>query len=135
MKIYKFKDFLVESVKDNMPDCGWKKITSTQFYAELSIANYESEKLIEEELDYLNQFIEEHGLVNVEIWDSGAKIKFDISNEYRITILKSREEWFLVSVINLSSFYQIDEFYIVDQNGLRESNYGLKDLLNNIINI
>lgn len=33
--IYKFKDFLVESIKDNMPECGWKKITSTQYYNQI----------------------------------------------------------------------------------------------------
>ena len=30
--ILKYSDFLVESIKDNMPDCGWKEITSSDYW-------------------------------------------------------------------------------------------------------
>lgn len=48
--------------------------------------------------------------------------------------MKFEEEWFIVSYHNEESFlYRHEEWFIVDQNGIRQQDYGLKHLLNYIV--
>lgn len=142
MKIYKFKDFLVESIKDNMPDCGWKEITTIDYW----MNRLKNEEFTEEELDYLSEFARKNNLSGAPsgkgkstfIWNSGCSIRFENKERgVKIAIMKYEEEWFIVETTIIVKFDKpriIEEnYYIVDENGIRESDYGLKDLLNNIM--
>jgi hypothetical protein len=121
--IYKSKDFLVESVKDNMPDCGWREITPTDYWT----SELKKEEFTREEKDYLVNFAKENNLSEPVFWGSGCNIytKDSSNRSGRLVITKHEDEWFIVD----STFFNIPDKpgeteqnnYIVDQNGIRES--------------
>ena len=132
--IHKFKDFLVESIKDNMPDCGWKKITSTDYWT----SELKTEEFTEEEKDYLSEFAKRNNLSAPVVWNFGCSIKLENKEKgVRIVIMKYEEEWFIVESTIIVGFNKPglteENYYLVDENGIRESDYGLKDLLETII--
>ena len=128
--ISKYSNFLVESIKDNIPSCGWKKITSTEYWTN----ELKSEKFTKEELDFLNSYTEHIGFPEPVVWNFGCSWQIKKKEEFKITIMKFEEEWFIVKYENDEPFfYRPEEWFIVDQNGIREENYGLKDLLNYIV--
>jgi hypothetical protein len=121
--ISKFSDFIVESLKDNIPACGWKNITSTDYH------NYDvrSEKFTEEELEFLYDFAKSYNL-KVDEWNFGCTMKLSKDDDFSITILKENQEWFFVRLDFTEPFlYRPMSWYIVDQND------GLRNLLDHLI--
>ena len=128
--ILKYSNFLVESIKDNIPACGWKEITSTEYWTN----ELKSEKFTKEELDFLNSFVNHIGSPDPVLWNFGCSWQVKKEEEFKRTIMKFEEEWFIVSYQNEEPFlYRPEEWFIVDQNGIREQDYGLKHLLNYIV--
>lgn len=128
--INKYHEFLIESIKDKIGEYGWEEITSTDYWTnELT-----TEKFTEEELNFLDKFAKDLGLQKPTIWNFGCSWNAKKEKEFKITIMKFEEEWFIVSYHNEEPFlYRPEEWFIVDQNGIRQQDYGLKHLLNYIV--
>jgi hypothetical protein len=107
-----------------MPDCGWKEITSSDYWTSV----LKTEKFTEEELNFLDKFINNLSLSKPIVWNFGCSWQTEKKDEFKIKILKYEDEWFIVCFVPF--LYRPEEWFIVDQNGIREDNYGLKNLLN-----
>ena len=128
--IHKYQEFLLESIKDKISEFGWGKITSTDYWTN----ELKTEKFTKEELDFLNNFVNHIGFPEPVLWNFGCSWQVKKEEEFKITIMKFEEEWFIVSYQNEEPFlYRPEEWFIVDQNGIREQDYGLKHLLNYIV--
>ena len=122
--ISRFSDFIVESlkdiIKDNIPPCGWKKITFEDYHT----YDVRSEKFTEEQLEFIYDFAKRYNL-EVHEWNLGCTIKLSKLDDFGIIILKDFEDWFLVRLEFTKPFlYRPKSCYIVDQND------SLQNLLN-----
>lgn len=121
--IFKYSDFLFESIKYNIPDCGWNKIS---FHDYCEFIKNDVEEFTEEEIDFLENFAEKNEFQFY--WNSEDSIKIECKEtKIRIIIRKYKEDWFLVDLV----FIGYPSFFIVDQSGIRDrESIGLVDILN-----
>ena len=129
--ILKYSNFLVESIKDKISEYGWGKITSTDYWTN----KLKSEKFTEEELNFLEKFINDLSLPEPTIWNFGCSWNVKKEKDFKITIMKFEDEWFIVHYQNDEPyFYRPEEWFIVSENGIRDlEDYGLKHLLDYIV--
>jgi hypothetical protein len=125
--IFRFGRFILEAVKDDIGEFGWKEITSTDFYSG-NENSAEYEELIKDELYYLNEFVSKWNLELSDTWNSNSTIKVWKQGDFEIVILKKSDEWFNVRLTFTEPFfYRPNGYYIADQRD------GLQNLLSEIL--
>ena len=139
--IFRFGRFILESVKDDIGEFGWKEIALVDYNTGSSerLATGESalnEPFTESDLYFFEQFANKFGLELSDTWNSGSAIKILSKDKikFEIRILKKSDGWyytclqfdFLTNSNRLKSFWG-HSYYIADQLD------GLQNLLSEIL--
>jgi hypothetical protein len=137
--IFRFGRFILESVKDDIGEFGWKEIALVDYNTGSSerLATGESalnEPFTESDLYFFKQFANKFGLELSDTWNSGTAIKILSKDKikFEIRILKKSDGWyytclqFVTHKPGLKSFWG-HSYYIADQRD------GLQNLLSEIL--
>jgi hypothetical protein len=139
--IFRFGRFILEAVKDDIGEFGWKEIALVDYNTGSSerLATGESalnEPFTESDLYFFKQFANKFGLELSDTWNSGTAIKILSKDKikFEIRILKKSDGWyytclqfvFLINSNRLKSFWG-HSYYIADQLD------GLQNLLSEIL--
>ena len=122
--IFRFGRFILESVKDDIGELGWKEITSKDFHS----VDDPYEEFSKDELYYLNEFVSKCKLELSDTWNSNSTIKIWKEDEFEIVILKKMGEWFYVRLTFTEPF-----LYIPTSNFIADQRDGLLNLLSEIL--
>lgn len=129
--IFNFGRFILESVKDDIGELGWKEITHRDFDSvvqEFTFHVEPPEEFSKEELYYLNKFVSKWRLRLSDTWNSNSTIKIWKQDDFEIVILKKMGEWFYVRLTFTEPFlYRPESKFIADQRD------GLQNLLSEIL--
>ena len=90
--IFRFGRFILESLKDDIGEFGWKEITSKDFHS----VDDPYEEFSKDELYYLNEFVSKCKLELSDTWNSNSTVEICKQGEFEIMILKKRVEYFYV---------------------------------------
>jgi hypothetical protein len=133
--IFRFGRFILESVKDDIGEFGWKEITLVDYNTGSSerLATGESalnEPFTESDLYFFDQFANKFGLELSDTWNSGSAIKILSKDKikFEIRILKKSDGW----------YYTCLQFFRINSNGLKSfwgHSYYIADQLDGLQNL
>ena len=123
--IFRFGRFILESVKDDIGELGWKEITLVDYKFHSVDDPYE--EFSKDELYYLKEFVSKCKLELSDTWNSNSTVEICKQGEFEIMILKKRVEYFYVRLAFTEPFlYRPTSNFIADQRD------GLLNLLSEI---
>jgi oligoribonuclease NrnB/cAMP/cGMP phosphodiesterase (DHH superfamily) len=126
--IFRFSRFILESVKDDIGELGWKEITSKDFHS----VDDPYEEFSKDELYYLNEFVSKCKLELSDTWNSNSTVEICKQGEFEIMILKKRVEYFYVRLTFTEPFLDDTIDYIPTSNFIADQRDGLLNLLSEI---
>ena len=127
--IFRFSRFILESVKDDIGELGWKEITSKDFHS----VDDPYEEFSKDELYYLNEFVSKCKLELSDTWNSNSTVEICKQGEFEIMILKKRVEYFYVRLTFTEPFLDDTIDYIPTSNFIADQRDGLLNLLSEIL--
>jgi hypothetical protein len=133
--IFRFGRFILESVKDDIGELGWKEITLVDYNTGSSerLATGESALNVpftESDLYFFKQFANKFVLELSDTWNSGSAIKILSKDKikFEIRILKKSDGW----------YYTCLQFFRINSNGLKSflgHSYYIADQLDGLQNL